>query len=91
MLSDVLNHVRRLGMTMTCIYFLLIRRRKMREELTGAGISTVVLDVKLNIVKQNETNSQPIIFDVVIFKACITCIILTMVKCFDIVMHLYDD
>lgn len=89
MLSDVLNHVRRLGMTMTCIYFLLIRRRKMREELTGAGISTVVLDVKLNIVKQNETNSQPIIFDVVIFKACI--IILTIVKCFDIVMHLYDD
>lgn len=63
---------------MTCIYFLLIRRRKMREELTGAGISTVVLDVKLNIVKQNKTNSQPIIFDVVIFKACI--IILTMVK-----------
>lgn len=76
-------------MTMTCIYFLLIRRRKMREELTGAGISTVVSDVKLNIVKQNETNCQPIIFDVVIFKACI--IILTMVKCFDIVMHLYDD
>lgn len=65
-------------MTMTCIYFLLIRRRKMREELTGAWISTVVSDVKLNIVKQNKTNSQPIIFDVVIFKACI--IILTMVK-----------
>lgn len=76
-------------MTTTCIYFLLIRRRKTREELTGAGISTVVSDVKLNIVQQNETNSQPIIFDVVIFKACI--IILTMVKCFDIVMHLYND
>lgn len=57
----------------------------MREELTGAWISTVVSDVKLNIVKQNKTNSQPIIFDVVIFKACI--IILTMVKCFDTVMH----
>lgn len=51
MLLDVLNYVRRLGMIMICIYFLLICCWKMREEFIGVGILIVVLDVKLNIVK----------------------------------------